>query len=201
VRGHLNDLQTDFTLSGLDVMGGSTCAAFQSISNDVSVEISTLNKGDAIGSDTAHVKIGVNADGTIESGQFAFSVTHLGATLQTSCLNWDAESLVVQNSLENLSNIDKVQVERRGIGTLSNDEGAIKDQIESTAFVMGQTSNTVLLPSDSILTMSDILFVGDRLQFEGQSDTKKFYVVLTVDNERATLNDTLESGLDHFLKL
>lgn len=196
VRGNLNQLQTDLSLSGFDAMGGSTCTPVKSISNDVTVKINTLNEGGAIGSDTAHAKIIINADGAVESGQFALSVTHLGLTLQTICLDWNSESQVLQNALENLSNIDKVRVERRGIGSLSNDENSMKERVESITFLIGQTTDEILLPPNSTLNMSDILFIGARLQFEGQSDYQKFYTVLSVNNGSATLNDSLDVEME-----
>ena len=195
VRGHMSQLTTDFILAGLDANGGSTCTPFDSLTNDTLIKILPLNEGDAIGTDTSHAQIAVAADGFVESGEFSLLVSHLGQTLETECLAWDAQPSLIEIALKNLTNVDSVRVHRRGNGLLSDNDGAIKDRIIGTSFVIGETLDSIQIIGD--MPMDEILKPGLRLRLSSQKDDK-YYRVKTVNPLVAQLDDMISVDSEMF---
>ena len=75
------------------------------------MEIITANEGEAIGTDTPHAEIHVNADGYVVEGQYKLSIIYLGKTTITDCIDSDISTSDLKRKLEELSNIDSVQVD------------------------------------------------------------------------------------------
>ena len=119
LRGNTNQFMSDAMLSGRDALGGSTCEAFNSPTDDASINILTENESEAIGTDTPRTNILVTADYKVEEGQFELSVMYLGETKTTSCIEWNADAAVLKSIIEELSNVDSVRVDRSGIGSLT----------------------------------------------------------------------------------
>ena len=197
VRGNVEELTTDGSLSGLDASGGTTCQPFDSLSKDVTVEIKTTNDGDALGTDTSHAIFSVNADGKVASGSFALSVTHLGQTLETDCLPWDSEASAVESALKSLSNIDSVRVRRRGSGFLSIEQNSIQDMI-GTVFVKGESSNVIEISPESEAVMNEILTIGDRISFPYAGVDGYIYNVVNISGQSATLDDAIPTPTGSF---
>ena len=198
VRGYMRQLTTDFTLAGFDAMGGLTCTSFDSLTNDAMVQIVVLNEGKTMGTDTSRAQIAIMADEIVETGQFLISVTHLGRTLETECLAWNVEPSLISDALQDLTNVDSVQVHRRGNGSLSNSDGAIKDKIVGTAFVVGETLDSIEVQGGGMpIAINEILRLGDRLQLSSQKGNK-FYTIISVDTLRAKLDDIVEIDSEPF---
>lgn len=111
VRGHMNMLSSDFSLSGWDAFGGNTCESFRSHSGDASLTISKLGTSDALGTDTPIAEITVATNLPIVIGQYQISVFYLGHTFTTDCIDWNVKGLFVKKALETLSNVDFVLVD------------------------------------------------------------------------------------------
>uniref|UniRef100_A0A7S4I964 Fibronectin type-III domain-containing protein n=1 Tax=Odontella aurita TaxID=265563 RepID=A0A7S4I964_9STRA len=188
LRGNINQITSDPLLSGVDALGGSTCTSFVSATNDAYLDIWTVNESGALGTDTARAEILIAADLPVEEGQYELSVTHLGATKTTACIDWNAEASVLEAELKNLDNIDSVRVDRFGNGELSTNGGA-STVIEGLSFSAGGSTDLVVGLENEDL--SDLLFVGDRVQFSGQSDTSKFYTVTEVSSSNFTIGEDL----------
>lgn len=117
VRGNMLEMSSDLTLSGLDSIGGMSCDAFVSSTNDASLEIWTENESFALGTDTPSVELAIDSNVQIEEGEFQLSVTHLGQELLTPCISWDVGPVELELALETLANIDSVRVDVRGSGS------------------------------------------------------------------------------------
>jgi len=122
VRGNMQELTSDITLSGLDSSGGNTCTAFESPTNDATLEIWTDNESDALGTDTPRAEVVVDANIDIIDGEFQLSVTHFGKQQTTSCISWNSTAEEVQSALESLVNVDSVRVDKTGDGSLGSDD-------------------------------------------------------------------------------
>eukprot|EP00970_Alexandrium_tamarense_P009994 scaffold1976_cov187-Alexandrium_tamarense.AAC.23 len=180
VRGNVIQMTSETALTGLDSIGGTSCSAFVSVTNDASIDIWTENESQALGTDTPRAEVVVDANTPIFDGEFQLSLTHLGHHHTTECIPWDATSEQIESALQNLDNVDSVHVVTTGHGLLS-DSG---EQLLVRDYAFQQTDEDtfqVSSPSDGLL--SDTLSVADVIQFSGQSDASTFYqVVSLVDN-------------------
>eukprot|EP00985_Skeletonema_marinoi_P034419 scaffold43849_cov131-Skeletonema_marinoi.AAC.1 len=113
VRGNMLEVSSDLTLSGLDSMGGTSCDAFASSTNDASLEIWTENESFALGTDTTRAELAIDSNVRIVEGEFQLSVTHLGQQMSTPCISWDVGPVELELALETLTNIDSVRVDDR----------------------------------------------------------------------------------------
>jgi len=113
VRGNMLEMSSDLTLSGSDSMGGTSCEAFASSTNDASLEIWTENESFALGTDTPRVELEIDSNVQIVEGEFQLSVTHLGQEMSTPCISWDVGPVELELALETLANIDSVRVDTR----------------------------------------------------------------------------------------
>jgi hypothetical protein len=197
VRGNVQLLNTDLSLSGLDSFGTSTCKPFKSLTNDAHVDINTLNEGLAVGTDTPRVAININLEGVPIFGEYALSVTHLGKTTATNCIAWDASEDEVKSKIESLSNVDSVRVVRYGNGHLSNENGGFVEKLDQISFYIGNSSN--VLNSANHLSANKILLEGDRLQFVGQTDLDNFYTVINVNAFNVTLNKSVQEKFEVYV--
>ena len=149
------------------------------------VQINALNEGQAAGTDTSRAAININAEGVPIFGEFSLSITYLGKTKTTNCIEWDADEDVLESEIESLSNVDSVEVVRFGNGQLSNGRGGFVEKVDKVSFSVGNPSN--VLHSADNLNLEGIVYEGDRIQFVGQSNLNEFYVVLHVNTSTTQL--------------
>ena len=189
VRGNIREMTSDWSLGGLDALGGSTCVAFNAPTDDEVMLISTHNENRAMGTDTPSAVITVSADNIIVEGQFELSLNYLGAVQKTACVDWNTNESTFEYILESLSNVDSVRVVRTGDGTL----GSVSETIYSHSFACIDGENTVI--ASSSIGLSDALDIGDRVKFDGQSDTSIFYSVVAISGSTITLSKPFD-GLE-----
>ena len=189
VRGNMQELTSDWALTGMDAAGGSTCDAFVSSTNDASIEIWTKNDSLALGTDTSRAEIVLDTNAEIFDGEFQISVTFLGRKLITECIPWNADASQIENALENLNNIDSVRVDRTGDGSLSRSGGHTEvhgysfDQIDDVTFVA--------TPSEGLLS---VLHEGDMVQFSNQDDFFTFYEIVSLFDNRIVIDKAFASS-------
>ena len=175
VRGNVLEMMSDLTLTGVDSIGGHSCDAFVSPTNDASLEIWTENDSQALGTDTPRVEVIVDANVAIVDGEYQISLTHFGEQLTTECIPWDGTAERVESALEKLDNVDSVRVERTGDGILSS--GGARIFIDSPSFQFIGGSSFVASTSDDL---SGVLFEGDHIKFSSQTDASTFYKIISL---------------------
>ena len=175
VRGNVLELTSDFALTGMDSTGGNSCIAFDSSTNDSSLEIWTENDSRALGTDTPRAEVVVDANTAIVDGEFQLSVNYFGQQLTTECIPWDGTAEQVKLALESLDNVDSVRVDRTGDGVLSDVGTHIL--IDDYSFQHTGGSSFLASASDSL---SDALFEGDIIKISAQADSSIFYKIVSL---------------------
>ena len=91
----------------------SSCDAFDSPTNDASVNIVTNNDSLAVGTDTARAELLIQSSGGFDiiQGSYQLSIDYLGGVQTTDCIDWDASAQEIEGALEVLDNIDSVRVD------------------------------------------------------------------------------------------
>ena len=175
VRGNVLELTSDFALTGMDSTGGNSCIAFDSSTNDSSLEIWTENDSRALGTDTPRAEVVVDANTAIVDGEFQLSVNYFGQQLTTECIPWDGTAEQVKLALESLDNVDSVRVDRTGDGVLSDVGTHIL--IDDYSFQHTGGSSFLASASDGL---SDALFEGDIIKISAQADSSIFYKIVSL---------------------
>lgn len=103
--------------------GFQTCTAFDVPTGDYLVNVTSLNDGEALGTDTEIQTVQVQATSKISQGQYKLKLEHANVVKETSCLDWDATAEDVEKALEALSNVDSVRVDRSGAANKKSDFG------------------------------------------------------------------------------
>ena len=173
VRGNINQFSSDWTLSGKDANGGNSCIPFDATVEDEVLSVVTLDSDPAIGTDTPHVVLMLNADNEMIEGEFELTINYLGEPRTTSCIPWNADDSFLQLTLENLTNIDSVFVRRTGTGRLGNSA----DFLENISFDCKDGADFFSYNNEGVLN----IVVGDRIQFTTQQDMTLFYTISAID--------------------
>jgi hypothetical protein len=179
LRGNVQEIQTDML----------TCEPFELLEGSALVHTESKPGGRAMGSDTSHLKLNINADEKIAFGEYAFIISHLGQTVKSRCIPWNANVDVIQKSLMDLSNVDSVFVESRGNGLLSIEEGAIRDKLNGLRFEKGLERNVIYSLSSNI-DISKYFSLNDRISIVCDSYMKGniFYRVTALNGTALVLD-------------
>jgi len=185
-RGNIHQISSDISLEGKDSLGGKTCQAFNAPTHDEKLIVTTINEGRAIGTDTPFAELTVSTEFPIIEGQFQLSITHLGVTRTTDCIEWDENIQNMKAKIEALDNVDSVWIDRHGNGTLSPSKTDI-ELIDISVSAGG--SSSFLNTSDS--EVNHLLFVGDHIQINEELHANKFYVIQSIEGTAILLNEPI----------
>jgi hypothetical protein len=97
-------------------MRATSCASggLVSATNDANATVYTYNEGEAYGTDSEIQQLTIEASAVIHRGQYTLSFYYAGGEYTTSCIEWDASAIELENALESLPNIDAVAITRLG---------------------------------------------------------------------------------------
>lgn len=199
LRGNVQELHTDINLLGTNYLGGQTCESFKLQEGSAFIHIETETQRRAIGSDTSHLKMNINADGGIAFGEYAFLISHLGQTVKSNCIPWNANAEIIQNSLMNLSNVDSVFVDVRGNGFLSLADDAIHDVLNISRFEKRNEYNMIYSLSSNI-DLSKHISINDRISIICDSYTNgtTFYRVTSLNETAIILDREVHCNMQEF---
>ena len=150
----------------------------------------TVNEGNAVGTDTPYAELIGSADFLVIEGQFQLSVTNLGVTRITECIEWNKNSQDMKAKIEALENVDSVWIERHGDSTLSS-SNADREPID-IEFLGGDFSLFLNTPDPEVV---NLLFVGDHIKINEESLMNKIYIIQSIDDSSILLNEPVDGIL------